>query len=94
MREYRLRQRERAQQEAAIDEEMEEDDEDEPETSSDPLGRWDTEAAALCDALCTEALLTLSEDTAAGNDLYSMQEALEYAFNARALSAHPSEPNQ
>ena len=94
MREYRLRQRERAQQEAAIDEEMEQDDEDEPETSSDPLGRWDTEAAALCDALCTEALLTLSEDTAAGHDLYSMQEALEYAFNVRALSAHPSEPNQ
>ena len=88
---------------------MEEDEEDEEEkakeselqqteqpaeSSSDPLGRWDEEAVGLCDALCTESLISLSEDIVQGDSFYSLEQAMEYAFNAKSLSNLPSEPNQ
>ena len=63
-------------------------------SSPDPLDNWGAGAASLCDALITDAFVTLSEDVGDGQSLLSLQDAVDFAFAARVRSGVPSEPNQ
>ena len=96
LRAIREREREREEERKEKENEMKVDEDEEyaAEPSSDPLGNWGSDALNLCDALCTESLISLSEDIVQGDDLYSLEEAMEYAFNAKESSSLPSEPNQ
>ena len=74
-------------------EEVQRDSDEEMRESSPDLGGYD--AVEQCDALIVDALSELSECLDSPNrSLFSLSDAVEYAFNSKSDSRLPSEPSQ